>query len=146
MLGVTDARGVDRPAGLVMPLTPCLSHPFHPPPKTILNKMLGNAPTHCVSVCKCMCALGRSCQDLFICNTAMEVEALRFLNVGLLVDCIGDSKGGQGRRRGVERHWRDATEADESCYGNQSSQTKPCTHARTHTHTHIHTHAHTRTH
>lgn len=118
MLGVTDARGVDRPAGLVMPLTSCLSHPFHPPPtktkNTILNKMLGNAPIHCVSVCKCMCALGRSCQDLFICNTCVDVEALRFLNVGILVDCIGaSSRGGHGRREA--RTWRNADATDESC-------------------------------
>jgi hypothetical protein len=122
-----DHRSRNRGSGDAPDLAPPTPLPVHPP-KTILNKMFGNAPIHCViglSVCVCMCALGRSCQDLYVVNTTVRAEALQKLNVGLLIDCIGgDRSGGHGPRgKGDGRGWRDATTADESCRGSQSSQT-----------------------
>ena len=92
-----------------------------------------------------MCALGRSCQDLYVCNLKVEVEALLGLNVHLLIDCCGGtSDGGHGRGKGKDRGhgrgkgsndrcWRDVHSHDEGCAGSQYKQNHACTHTHTHT-------------
>ena len=61
------------------------------------------------------------CEDLWVVNQLVQPETLRGFNIGLMVDCIGQSSrkgGGRGQGPRESRSFRDATRDDESCSGN----------------------------
>ena len=76
--------------------------------------------------------MGRSCQDLYICNNKVESQALKGLGIRLLIDCTG---GGHGHREPQGRGWRDADQDDECSRGCQSPQTGRGMHTYAGTHT-----------
>jgi len=84
------------------------------------------------------------CEDLWIVNQLVKLETLRGFDIGLMVDCIGNtSRKGTGRGHGPResREFRDATPADESCRGHKDGNKHgmgSLRHAQKHPHRHSH--------